>query len=367
MVKPIHVAHLIGSTGLYGAERWILAQLRCLDQRQIRTTVLNLVDQPGETSEIVSEAGKQGCSALDFYTGGRFNILGVARLARWARRSGCSILHSHGYKSDMMALAAGKLAGVKVVGTPHGWSKETDRKLLLYEKIDRIFLRFFDRVCPLSSGLYSGLLAAGIDRSKMTLIPNGVDIREIDDARPKSKGDGNKRIGYIGQFIERKRLEDLIEAFYLLERSDCELFLIGDGPARKKICREIESKNSNRVHCPGYSSHRLEYLKSFDVFVLPSVEEGIPRCIMEAHVARVPVVGTDIDGIRELITPEQTGLLVPPRNPGALAEAINHLLDSPEIAKRLALNGRKLIEERFSAERMAEQYNSLYRSLVNAN
>jgi glycosyltransferase involved in cell wall biosynthesis len=367
MVKPIHVAHVIGSTGLYGAERWILAQLRYLDQQEVRTTVLNLVDQPGETSEIVSEADKQGCFALDFYTGGRFNILGVSRLARWARRSGCSILHSHGYKSDMMALAAGRLAGVKVVGTPHGWSEERDRKLLLYEKIDRIFLRFFDHVCPLSSGLYSGLVAAGINRSRMTLIPNGVDIREIDDARPKTKGDGKRKIGYIGQFIERKRLEDLVEAFYLLDRSDCELFLIGEGPSRKKICREIESTNDNRVHCPGYSSHRLEDLKSFDVFVLPSVEEGIPRCIMEALAARIPVVGTDIEGIRHLIIDEQTGFLVPARRPHELARAIGRILDSPELAMRLAATGRSLVEKQFSAKQMAERYQAFYLSVLSPN
>jgi glycosyltransferase involved in cell wall biosynthesis len=198
----------------------------------------------------------------------------------------------------------------------------------------------------------------------MTLILNGVDIREIDEAPVKAKSNGKKRIGYVGQFLERKNLDDLVEAFFRLERSDCELYLIGDGPCREKILRRIESQNGqSAVYCPGYAANRLEDLKGFDVFVLPSLLEGIPRCIMEAHAAGIPVVATDIEGVRDLVKSEQTGLLVPPRNPAALAEAINRILNSSDLATRLAAGGRKLIEERFSAAKMAAQYETLYLSM----
>jgi glycosyltransferase involved in cell wall biosynthesis len=198
----------------------------------------------------------------------------------------------------------------------------------------------------------------------MTLILNGVDIREIDEKPAKAKPNGKRRIGYIGQFLEGKGLDDLIEAFFRLGRNDCELVLIGDGPCREKIIRRIESMNGRYpVYCAGYTSERLRDLKAFDVFVLPSLSEGIPRCIMEAHAAKVPVVGTDIEGIRDLVKPEQTGLLVPPHDPAALAAAIDRLLNFPELAKRLASGGRKLIEEHYSAARMAEQYETLYFSL----
>jgi glycosyltransferase involved in cell wall biosynthesis len=100
---------------------------------------------------------------------------------------------------------------------------------------------------------------------------------------------------------------------------------------------------------------------------LPSLSEGIPRCIMEAHAARVPVVATDIEGVRDLVRPSQTGLLVPPRNPTALAEAINRTLNAPEFAAKLVTAGRKLVEEHFSAATMAAEYESLYLSLSGLN
>jgi glycosyltransferase involved in cell wall biosynthesis len=362
--KPIRVAHLIGSTGIYGAERWVLAQLRYLDRSRAHASLINLVDHVEEKSAIVLEAQRLGHDAVDFYTGGRFNPLGVLRLARMLRQKRIVILHSHGYKSDVMGLIAGRLAGTKVISTPHGWSNQKDKKLLFYEQLGRVCLKSFDRVCPLSQSLYDGLCADGIQSSKLTLVLNGVDIREIDEVPARAKANEKKRIGYIGQFVEGKGLNDLVDAFFALNRPDCELFMVGDGPCREKILRRVESRDGELgVYCPGYTTRRLEDLKGLDVFVLPSLSEGIPRCIMEAHAAMVPVVATDIDGIRALVKSEETGLLVPPDNAEALAAAINRVLNSPALARKVASAGRKLIEERFSAARMARQYETLYLSL----
>jgi L-malate glycosyltransferase len=363
--QQIRIAHLIGSTGMYGAERWILAQLRYLDQSRCPASIINLVDSPGENSAIVSEAKRLGYDAQDLYTGGRFNPLGIFRLAKLLRQSGVKIVHSHGYKSDVMGLIAARLSGVRVISTPHGWSRGTDKKLAAFETLGRVCLKLFDRVCPLSQSLYGGLLADGVAASRMQLVLNGVDLKEIDEAPAKAKANGTKRIGYIGQFVEGKSLNDLVEAFVLLNQRDCELYMIGDGPCRENILRLIAARNGHGgIVCPGYTSDRLQDLKAFDVFVLPSLSEGIPRCVMEAQAAGVPVVATDIQGVRDLVKSEQTGLLVPPRNPAALAEAIDRVLNSPELATRLAKAGRARIEERFSAAKMAAQYEDLYLSLT---
>jgi glycosyltransferase involved in cell wall biosynthesis len=362
---PVRVAHIIGSTGLYGAEQWILAQMRHLDPARAKVSIINLVDDLETTSDIVLEAKKRGFPACDLYTGGRTNPLGATRLARLARDGGYSILHSHGYKADILGLIAARIAATRIVSTPHGWSKENDKKLMLYEQVGRRCLRFMDHVCPLSSAIYKDLRRVGIKTTRMTLISNFVDVQEIDAVPVQSANYGKRRIGFIGQFINRKGIDDLIEAFSLLGRSDCELFLIGDGPRRENILRFVKSRNGESlIHCLGYSARRLEYLKSFDVLVLPSLMEGIPRCVMEAHAARVPVVGTDIDGTRDLVLHEQTGLLVPPRNPSLLAQAINRILNCRELAARLATAGRKMIDDRFSAEQVARQYEFLYLSLA---
>jgi glycosyltransferase involved in cell wall biosynthesis len=363
--RPIRVCHLIGSTGLYGAERWILAQMGYLDRKKIEPSIFNLVDRSGESSAIVLEAKKRGFKALDIYTGGRFNPLAAWHLARFVRQDGLGILHSHGYKSDILGLFAAKLAGAKILSTPHGWSKAADKKLRFYQALGAISLRFMDRVCPLSPGLQDLLIETGVKSARMTMIRNGVDISEIDAARKIGKNNGKRRIGFIGMLIESKGLDDLVDAFFLLRRSDCELFLIGDGPCRDAVLRRFTSVNKEYlIHCPGYVPNRLEYLKSFDLLVLPSLSEGTPRCVMEAQAARVPVVGTDIEGIRNLVKHEHNGLLVPPKNPSLLAKAIDRILDFPELGAAFAAEGRKLIESQFSAARMAKEYESLYLSLL---
>ena len=362
---PIRVCHLIGSTGLYGAERWILAQMAYLDARKIQSSIVNLVDSSGDPSEFVREARNRGYAAVDFYTGGRFNPAGAWRLARFLRNLGCSIIHCHGYKSDVLGLMAAKLAGLKIVSTPHGWSKEADKKLRLYQWLGNISLRFMDRVCPLSQSLHDELRRIGISNERMTMIRNGVDIVEIDNAQQTVTKNGKKRIGFIGMLIESKGLSDLVDAFFLLNRSDCELFLIGEGPCRESVLKRFNaSDKASMIHCPGYVVNRLEYLKSFDLLVLPSLSEGTPRCVMEAQAAKVPVVGTDIQGIRNLVTHERNGLLVPPRNPALLAKAIGRILDFPEFAAKFAHEGRKFVEAQFSAARMATEYESLYFSLL---
>ena len=214
MSIPIRVAHLVGSTGLYGAERWILALLRYLPRDSVQSTLINLVDAPGQTSEVVRAATERGLSAIDFYTGGRFNPASISRLASFVKAHGYHILHSHGYKADFLAFFAAKRTGAKVISTPHGWSKEPDRRLALYEALDRFLLRFVDHVCPLSPDLHDGLRRSGVPPRKLRMLLNAVDIAEVDSVVPSAaRRAGETIVGYVGQLIRRKNVECLISAF----------------------------------------------------------------------------------------------------------------------------------------------------------
>ncbi len=153
MTPPIRVAHVMGSTGVYGAERGVLALLRHVPQSRVDATLVNLVDRRGQQSEVVRRAKERGLAALDLYTGGRFSPAGITRLADLVRRNRIQILHSHGYKPDALALVAARLTGTRVISTPHGFSREGGRVLAAYEAIDRVLLRFMDHVCPLSPEL----------------------------------------------------------------------------------------------------------------------------------------------------------------------------------------------------------------------
>ena len=114
----------------------------------------------------------------------------------------------------------------------------------------------------------------------------------------------------------------------------------------------------------GFRSDRLELVKTFDAFLMTSSLEGIPRCLMEAMAIGTPVVAYDIPGVNELIQHGETGFLAPLGKVAELAEQVAFLAENPEQRIRMALNARKLVDERFSARRMASEYETLFSQLL---
>jgi len=365
--RKIHVLHLIGSTGLYGAERWILALMRALDPDSIQSTLINLVDNENEVSEVVVAARRRGLTAMDFYTGGRFNPLSAIRMARWAREQHVSIIHGHGFKSDFFGYLAGRLAGCAVMTTPHGWSVEKNRKLQLYEKLDRVLFRFMDLVCPLSIELIAGLKSS-VDATKLRLVLNGVDIDEVRAALSTNRSQTEYFvIGYIGRLVTLKNLETLLASFHMLtaDKPKVRLMIVGDGPERENLENQAQQLGiREHIEFLGFREDAVAFLKEFDVFVLPSLSEGIPRCIMEAMAASLPVVASDIPGNRNLVSHGETGLLFTVGDSRTLADKIRYMMDHPAAAREMALCGKRKVEAEYSNRRMARVYTALYQELL---
>jgi glycosyltransferase involved in cell wall biosynthesis len=325
---------------------------------------VNLVDRPGEQSEIVRRAKERGLAAVDLYTGGRFSPAGIPRLADFVRRNRIQILHSHGYKPDALALIAARLTGTTVISTPHGFSREGGRVLAAYEAIDRVLLRFMDHVCPLSPELRDSLRQSGVAGRKLTMILNGLDIDEVDQILPSGeRRDGETVIGYLGRLVRSKNLECLIEAFGRVAagRDDLRLAIVGEGPLSDELKDAARRRGvAPRVDFTGYRTDGVAVLKSFDVFVFPSWQEATPRCVMEAMAAGVPVLASDIPGNRVLIEHGDTGVLFPPGDPERLARALVTTLEETDRTKAMVERARARIERHFSARRMAEDYVALY-------
>ena len=376
----IHVIHLIGSTGLFGAERWILALMRALDPERIESTLINLVDgaekgkiEIKKSSDVVAAARRRGLfsKAFDFPTGGRLNPWAAVRLAGWARAHDVDIIHAHGYKSDIIGLISARLAGCKIITTPHGWSFEKDRKLALYERLDRAVFRLVDCVCPLSPALADGIRGCRTD--KVRLIMNGVDIDEMDETPPaEMTNPGGVSIGciigYIGQLIERKDLGTLLGAVKKLlvdDKVEMRLIVIGSGSRRAALEDEASRLGiAANVDFMGFRADAARFLKRFHLFVLPSLLEGIPRCLMEAMAAGVPVVASDIPGNRQLVSHGETGLLFAPGDPEDLAAKLRHAIGHRREMEEMAAAARRKVESEFSNRRMAAEYSTLYGALA---
>jgi len=302
---------------------------------------------------------------------GRFDLRVVRQLVSVIQRRQIDVIHTHGYKSDILGLLAAKKAGIRCVSTPHGFSGKVGFKLATFIRIGTHMLRYFDAVAPLSEELAADMGRFKVPESKTRSIRNGVDLTEIDAAMqnlpPSDAQQISKHIGYIGQMIPRKGLPDLLDAFDRLYATDptVKLKMLGDGSQRAELEEQAASlKSASAIEFLGFRSDRLALLSQFDLFVMTSSLEGIPRCLMEAMAVGVPIVAYDIPGVDQLVQHGETGLLAPLGDVNALVNCCNQVLTNPELAQHMAAKARTLIDHRFSAARMAREYESLFLELV---
>jgi glycosyltransferase involved in cell wall biosynthesis len=172
-------------------------------------------------------------------------------------------------------------------------------------------------------------------------------------------------IGAIGRLEPQKGIDILIRA--LADVEGATLLVVGDGSERKgleELARTVGV--ADRVIWLGWSEDARSYLGSLDVVALPSRFEGFPLAVLEALLARSAVVAADVGSVAEAVRDGETGLLVPPEDPAALAGAINRMLADVELRQRLGEQGRRLVLERFTAEHMTRAFESLYDELLSS-
>lgn len=363
----MRVLHMGSPTGLYGAERWILALVKHLPPEQVESWVGVIKDAPELEAPLCTIAAEMGFRTQVFESYGKLSRAAIGQLRQFLLEHEIDILHTHGYKTDLIGCLAARGTPCRIVATPHGWSVNAGIKLQVYETLDRIALLFMDAVAPLSQDLYDGLRKLPGLKRKLHLIENGVDLSEVDAPSDTPElvrrwhSEGRFVIGYIGQLITRKRIDTLIEAFHRLDHARKQLCLIGDGPQRAQLEALTERLGERgNVAFLGFRDDRIAFLKGFDLFVLPSELEGIPRCLMEATGAAIPVIASDIPGCRDVVLPEQTGLVSIPGDAENLHGQMSRLIHDEALRMRLARAGAERTRERYSAHALAMRYAALY-------
>ncbi len=370
-MKCVKVLQLGNPTGLYGAERWILALIKYLDQKKVESWVATIKDALHLEGSLCCEAERCGFPTHMFDCYGKFNLSAISMLRDFIKQNSINILHTHGYKNDLIGFVATRGTNCKIVSTPHGWTQKPDLKLWCYEMLNRLIFPFFDAVVPLSDDLYNQICSIPGTRRRVHFIMNGVDINEINNVKNidsqllSMKKNGAVIIGYIGRLTHGKGLETLFKAVAQFGLPSWHVILIGEG----EQLNELESMAQKlgireQVFFLGFRQDRISCLKGFDVFVLPSRSEGIPRCLMESMTAGVPVVASDIPGCRQLVDDNKTGLLFNPNNPKQLADSIKKIISDNRLREYICSNGKELIQSKFSAAIMAKKYEELFFTLA---
>jgi glycosyltransferase involved in cell wall biosynthesis len=261
----------------------------------------------------------------------------------------------------------GAQLGIPALFTAHGWSFTTGVPALparLYRWVERLTAGFADRIITVSE--YDRQLALRyrvVSPAKLVTVHNGMpDVAPALRARPERCP---PRLVMIARFEPQKDHATLLRALAQLKSTPWELDVIGDGPLRAQAAAlATELGIGQRVRFLGFRRDIAEQLAQHELFLLISHWEGFPRSILEAMRAGLPVVASDVGGVRESVVQGETGFVVAPQDVGALSARLETLLSDPGLRSRLGAAGRLRYEQHFTFERMFEQTLAVYSALI---
>jgi glycosyltransferase involved in cell wall biosynthesis len=362
----MRVLHVRASSGVYGAERVIATlageqarlgmdpHVACLEPRG---------DRPFETALV-----RSGIEAHALPDRGGLDAALLARLAALVRRLAPDVVHSHGYKTDVLAaLLAPALRRPCLVATNHNWTGETPA-LRVYERLDALALRRFDLVVAVSRPVAAELEAAGIRR--VSVIPNGIAIPAGAAAPGRLRAElglapGTPLVGCVGRLSPEKGVRELLDAASAAPIADVHFALAGEGPLAAELAASVRARGlERRVHLLGRREDVASFLPELHALVLPSHREGTPMILLEAMAAGVPPVATAVGGVPDVVTDGVSGILVPPRDAAAVASAVRRISDDGALRRALGAGAQEAVRARFSAPGMARRYAQEYRAAL---
>jgi glycosyltransferase involved in cell wall biosynthesis/peptidoglycan/xylan/chitin deacetylase (PgdA/CDA1 family) len=367
-VSAVKVLHLIWALDLGGAERQVIEIVKGLDRSRFEPTVGCLV-RKGQWGE---DLEAEGTPVVDFAKRPGLDLALLLRLARFVRRGGFEIVHTHAFTAASWGRAAAAIARVPaIVAHEHSaFSLESPLRRL----VDRMLALWTSRWVAVSETLARDLVRLErLPLPRLVVVRNGASWRSatpdaVRRTRRELVGDpATELLGTVGRLERRKGLEVLLEAFERLasRRPGLALALVGDGPLHQELEDEVKRRGiSDRVCLPGRREDVAAVLGAFDVFALSSHTEGLSIALLEAALAGCPIVATDVGGNPEVVRAGRNGLLVPPRDPSALAEAVATLLDDRTRAQELGSEARRDVRQRFAPEAMVHAIESLYEDLL---
>jgi glycosyltransferase involved in cell wall biosynthesis len=357
------VLHLSSSSGLGGAEMLVSRIASGLDQARFRS-IIGLFDLGWlkDRCEIL------GFPAFVIPMKSQWDFRWIVQCCRLVRQQNVSLIHAHEFRANAFGALVARLCGVPLVGTVHGKNYYPDhaKRRMAYRWVSRTA-----NMVAVSHDLRSFLEERiGIAHGRVTVIHNGVDMIEHGSLaqerwlRSELGVDQEEFvIGIVGSLYPVKGHACLFHAMktVVAHRPKTRLLVIGQGELEQTLRQMVsELEIEQVVSFLGLRDDVPRILPLLDLFVLPSLSEGLSVALLEAMSAGVPVIASNVGGNPEIIANEETGYLVPPQEPDALAASIIKLMGNQESAKVLGERGRKWVAREYTTERMLQRYQDLY-------
>lgn len=356
---PWTVVHCIYSVAIGGQEMVVLSLVEGMDRRRFTPRVL-CFHGGGELEARFASAGVP-VDVLD-PTRARGPVATLTAMHRYFRRHRPAIVHTHNPTPHQYGAIAARAAGVPiVVHTKHGRNELPTWKA---QALERLAGRLTDVVVPVSADAAQVAVEKdGVTPARLQVIRNGIAVDRIPF---RAVGPGFRAV-HVARLNHVKDQGTLLRAARLVadRHPQFVLDIVGDGEERARLeALADELRLGPQVRFHGLADDVRPYLAEADLFVLSSVSEGIALTLLEGMAAGLPVVATDVGGNREVVLPGETGLLVPPRDPAALADAMIAVLSDPARAEAMGRAARARVETAFSLTRTRHDYDALYQRLL---
>ena len=295
----------------------------------------------------------------------------IREFAQIVKKNKIDIIHCHNYAPLLFSVLVKilLLGKVKIVYTEHNQIYSISEK---HYKRFRYLLKLADAIVTVSKNLQTHFIEEKLGK-KSTVIWNGITTPKFDSqevARINKQYRNNQADFIIGTAVvmsEQKGLKYLIEAAKQIidKYPEIKFMLIGDGYLKNELENQVRYlKLESNFYFPGYKKDIPNYIKTMDVFIMPSLWEGFSIALLEANALGIPIITTDVGGNSEIIKNEINGLLVPAKDPGALVKAVSNLFLDRGLREQFAENGKKLFKENFEVSKMVKNYNDTYYKLM---
>ena len=309
------------------------------------------------------------------------DVLACLELARLIRRERFTVVHTHCSKAGIVGRVAARLAGVPVVvhtfhifAAHEGLDRLHRRAYLLMDRSVRRFAHHYVAVAPrvAQEAVQQRLAPAG----RMVVVPSAVNLDQIpESADPAVRADlgldeDSPVVGTVGRIVAQKCPLDFVRMCALIraERPEVRFVMVGDATLETRGLEAETRREADRLGVPvlftGFRTDAPSIAATFDVYVVPSLYEGLGRGVTEAMASARPVVATAVNGVPDLVEPGSTGLLARPGDPASLAAAVIWMLDHPAEAAQMGVQGRERVRSHFGAEVMCGALDRLYGELL---
>jgi Glycosyltransferase len=360
---PFVILHITAPARVGGLERVVSTLAGGHAQRGHKVHVAAVVESVGHADRFLNLLAEQGVHTHAIIVPSRAYRRERAAVGALCREIRPTVVHTHGYRPDVVSAGGARRMGVPTVSTVHGFTGGGWRNRL-YEKVQILALRRFDAVVSVSRPLASVLQTGGVRADRIRVLPNAwasstpILSREVARSR-LGLPPGEPIIGWIGRLSREKGADVLLDACSYLDEK-INISFIGDGPeglALTDRAREVGVAPRSRWHGLVHDAGSL--LKAFDAFVLSSRTEGTPITLLEAMAARVPIVATRVGGVPDMIS-DADAILVASEDASAIAAAIQETITNRDAASVRAASAALRLDREFAMEPWLSAYERVY-------